>query len=184
MFVTGHSYAEAGTYSTTTTLIDLASGEKIADLEQFSVTRGDRQLTAIDMNFWGVTFARDSDTFYATLATGGRTYLIKGSVSARTASVLHENVECPSLSPDGTRIAFKRRTASNERPWRLTVLDLTTMHETSLAERRSVDDQVEWLDNRHVLYGVLGNIWTTAADGSGRPRQFVAHGDSPAVVRW
>ena len=40
-----------------------------------------RQITAVDVNFWGVTFARDSDRFYATLATGGKTYLIEGSVA-------------------------------------------------------------------------------------------------------
>ena len=38
-------------------------------------------VTAVDVNFWGVTFARDSDRFYATMATGGKTYLIEGSVS-------------------------------------------------------------------------------------------------------
>src|SRR6185437_15593779 len=100
-----------------------------------------------------------------TLATGGRTYLIRGSVSRRQARTIHENVECPSLSPDGTRIAYKKRTDSSSRPWRLTVLDLTTMRETPLAEQRSVDDQAEWLDNGHVLYGVDGAVWETRADG-------------------
>ena len=53
------------------------------------------------------------------MATGGKTYLIEGSVAERTARVLHENVECPSLSPDGTRIAYKSRTDSDDVPWRL-----------------------------------------------------------------
>jgi len=184
MFVAGHSYAAAGEFSTQTTLIDLARGAKIADLEEFAVSRGGRQVTAVDMNFWGVTFARDSDRFYATLATGGKTYLIEGSVSARTARVIHENVECPSLSPDGTRVAYKRRTGSSTRPWRLTVLDLATMRETPLAEQRSVDDQAEWLDDGSVLYGVDGDVWTVPADGGGRPSRFLADAASPAVVRW
>jgi hypothetical protein len=184
LFVTGHSYADAGTFSTETTLIDLARAEKIANLEQFAVTRSGRQVTAVDVNFWGVTFGRDSDRFYATMATGGRTYLIEGSVRSRTARVLHENVECPSLSPDGTRLAYKRRTASRERPWRLTVLDLATMRETPLAETRSIDDQAEWLDDDRVLYEAGGEIWEVPADGSGKPERFLAHADSPAVVRW
>ena len=72
MFVTGHSYAAAGTFSTQTTLIDVRRGAKLADLEDFKVMRGQRLVTAVDVNFWGVTFAPgDSDTFYATLATGG-----------------------------------------------------------------------------------------------------------------
>jgi hypothetical protein len=184
MFVTGHSYAAAGAFSTETTLLDLARGENIANLEDFTVTRGGRQVTAEDVNFWGVTFAADSDRFYATMATGGRTYLVQGSVARRVAHVIHENVECPSLSPDGSRIAYKRRTGSEERPWRLTVLDLATGRETPLAERRSVDDQAEWLDDDRVLYGVDGAIWVVRADGRGRPHQFAAGAGSPAVVRW
>jgi hypothetical protein len=184
LFVTGHSYAEAGTFSTQTTLIDLAAGTKLADLEQFTVTRGDRQVTAVDVNFWGVTFARDSDRFYATLATGGRTYLIEGSVRERTARVIHENVECPSLSPDGTRIAYKKRTGSGADPWRLTVLDLATMRETPLAETSSFDDQAEWLDDAHVVYGFGSEIRSVRADGSGTPERFLAQAASPAVVRW
>jgi hypothetical protein len=184
MFVAGDSYADAGAFSTRTTIIDLASGRKVADLEDFMVTKGERQITAVDVNFWGVTFARDSDRFFATVATGGRTYLIEGSVSGRRAHVVHDNVECPSLSPDGTRIAFKKRTASAEVPWRLTVLDLRTMRETPLAETRSVDDQAEWLDDGHVLYGLDGAVRSVRADGRGRPARFVAGVASPAVVRW
>ena len=89
LFVTGHAYADPGSFSTQTTLIDLATGSKIADLEQFTVLRGSKQVTAIDVNYWGVTFARDSDRFYATLATGGKTYLIQGSVRERQARVIH-----------------------------------------------------------------------------------------------
>jgi hypothetical protein len=184
LFVTGDSYADTGSFSTRTTIIDLAAGRKVADLEDFVIMHGQRRVTAVDVNLWGVTFARDSDRFYATLATGGRTYLIEGSVSAHTARVIHDNVECPSLSPDGRRIAYKKRTGSAERPWRLTVLDLATMRETPLAEARSVDDQAEWLDDGHVLYGVGGSVWEVPADGGGPPRRFIARAASPAVVRW
>jgi hypothetical protein len=184
LFVTGHSYAAAGSFSTQTTLIDLERGTKVAELEDFTVTRAGRQVTAIDVNFWGVTFARDSDRFYATMATGGKTYLVQGSVKGRVARVIHENVECPSLSPDGTRVAYKRRTSSDERPWRLTVLDLATLRETPLAELRSVDDQAEWLDDSRVLYGIDGEIAIVRADGGGRPSRFTAAAGSPAVVRW
>ena len=38
MFVTGHSYATTGDFSTQTTLIDLERGVRIADLEDFTVT--------------------------------------------------------------------------------------------------------------------------------------------------
>ena len=184
LFVTGHAYADPGTFSTQTTIIDMATGGKIADLEQFTVFRGSKQVTATDVNYWGVTFARDSDRFYATLATGGKTYLIEGSVSQRRAHVIHENVECPSLSPDGTRIAYKKRTGSSSAPWHLTVLDLATMRETPISDERSVDDQVEWLDDAHVLYGIDGAVWEANADGTGEPQRYIARADSPAAVRW
>jgi hypothetical protein len=184
LFVTGHAYAEAGEFSTQTTLIDLERGTKIAGLEQFTVTdRDDRQITAVDMNFWGVTFAGDSDRFYATLATGGKTYLIEGSVAEQAAHVVHENVECPSLSPDGKRIAYKKRVDSDSGLWRLTVLDLDTMRETPLAETRSVDDQAEWLDDERVAYGVDRDVFVVPADGSGEPRRLIRSATSPAAVR-
>jgi dipeptidyl aminopeptidase/acylaminoacyl peptidase len=183
LFVTGHAY-DPGSFSTQTTIIDLSTGQKIADLERFTVLRGDEQVTAVDVNFWGVTFARDSDRFYATLATGGKTYLIRGSVRQRLARVIHENVECPSLSPDGTRIAYKKRTGSKGTPWHLTVLDLATMRETPLSEQRSVDDQAEWLDDGRVLYAVDGSVWAARADGTGGPRRYIVGANSPVAVRW
>ncbi len=184
MFVTGHAYAAAGSFSTETTLIDLQSGEKLAGLEDFTVSRRGRVVSAEDVNFWGVTFADDGDRFYATLATGGRTYLVQGSIRQRTMRTLKENVECPSLSPDGTRIAYKKRVGTGDVPWRLTVLDLGTMQETPLGERQGIDDQAEWLDDEHVTYGMDGEVRVVAADGSGAPRRLRASADSPAVVRW
>jgi hypothetical protein len=180
-FVTGHSYADGNKFSTTATLIDMSSGRKLADLEQFDVTRDGEPVTAQDRNFWGVTFADDSDRFYATMSTGGRTYLIEGSVRGRTAHTLHENVECPSLSPDGTRVAYKKRVDDGAVIWRLHVLDLRTMRDTPLAEQRMVDDQAEWLDDDTVLYGLEGAIWSVPADGSGAPRKYIDGGLSPAV---
>jgi hypothetical protein len=184
-FVSGHSYAEPGKFSTQTLLIDMATGRTLADLEQFKVSRTGKRIDAPDFNFWGVTFARDSNRFYATLATGGSTYLVEGDASARTARTLTENLECPSLSPDGTRVAFKklvRVVAGSPRVWQLHVLDLATLRQTRLAETRVVDDQVEWLDNGRILYRVDEQVWVVRADGRGRPHRFLAAADSPAVV--
>jgi hypothetical protein len=181
-FVTGDSYAQPGEFSTRTVLIDMRRGERIADLETFTVWRAGRVVDAADVQFWGVTFARASDTFYATLATAGKTYLIKGNVDQRTARVLRENVECPSLSPDGTRIGYKKLIGDDGK-WRFHVLDLRSGADTPLAETASVDDQLEWLDDANLLYGKGGDIWTVRADGTGAPRRFLADADSPGVVR-
>jgi hypothetical protein len=157
----------------------MSDGSVVTDLETFTVTRDGRRIDSVDFNFWGVTFARDGDRFYATLGTAGKTYLVEGSMSTRRMRVLHAGVECPSLSPDGGRIAYKQRAGD---AWRLSVLDLATMHETWLAETRSVDDQAEWLDDGHVLYGLGGQIWRVRADGRGAPSRFLADALSPAVV--
>lgn len=193
VFVTGHSYAVTG-FSTRTEILDLVTAESFGDLERFTITRDGQLIAAPDFNFWGVTFVRDSPRFYATLATGGRTYLIEGDVTARSAVALRENAECPSVSPDGTRVVFKRRlaTLANLR-WQLTVLDLRTQQETALAaEPSSVDDQAEWLDGDQIVYGIpdrsgraadAPDLWVVRADGTGSPRLFLPDAASPAIVR-
>ena len=165
----------------------MAEDREIADLEQFEVWRDGKIIRAPDFNFWGVTFAKDSKHFYATLATGGTPYLVQGDIASRTVRVLYKHVECPSLSPDNTRIAFKRLT---DHGWRIHVLDLATMTDTPLvAETRSVDDQVEWLDDHHILYTPMvdaptgENVWMLATDGSEPPRLLLSLAYSPVVVR-
>jgi hypothetical protein len=181
-FVSGHSYADVGAFSTRTTIIDVERGHEIADLEDFAITKDGSRFHSLDFNFWGVTFADDSNRFYATLASGGSTYLVEGDVRARTARVLRENVECPSLSPDNTRLVFKKL-MRDPGIWRYHVLDLATMRETPLAESRPIDDQAEWLDNESVLYRTGEETWVVPSDGGGSPRRFLSSADSPAVVR-
>jgi hypothetical protein len=182
VFVFGHSYADAN-FSTETILVDMDTGQSLGNVESFTTLRDGQQWSSEDFNFWGVTFSpTDSNTFYATLRSGGRTYLVRGNVEERSMEVIHEGVECPSLSPDGTRLAFKKLTAGLIGQWRLHVLDLATMTETALAETRNIDDQVEWLDNETVLYGDGQSIWSAPSDGSGTPEQFIADALSPAVV--
>jgi hypothetical protein len=187
VFTSGHSYATAGTFSTATKIYDVATGKAMPNLEQWHDYMNGHLVTAVDRNYWGVTFAADSNTFYATLGEGAKTWLVKGDIRTRTMRTIHTNVACPSLSPDGTRIAFKKAISAPAYAgapvrWRFTVLDLRTGRETSLAERRSIDDQIEWLDNSHVLYGDGHDVWVANADGTGQPRIFIANADSPAVV--
>ncbi len=180
-FVLGHAYAAPGTFSTYTALIDLDRGKVIANLEQFATTHDGKVVHAPDINYWGVTFAGDDRHFFATLAASGHTYLVFGDIARRQMQTLHENVECPSLSPDGTRIAFKKL-VGGPKTWRLSVLDLRTMREQPLAERRSIDDQLEWLDDDHVLYSDGPDVWSARADGHGSPQRVLTHAASPSVV--
>jgi hypothetical protein len=191
VFVSGDSYA-SGSFSTRTTLINLRQLTHLGDLEEYAVLRNGRPFKRVDFNFWGVTFGRDPDRFYAVLSTAGTLNLVEGSVAARSMTVLRERVECPSLSPDARRIAFKSRVVEGARlVWRLHVLDLETGREWAVNETRSVDDQAEWLDADHVLYALpraaegdgSADIWVARADGTGSARLFLADAYSPAVVR-
>jgi Tol biopolymer transport system component len=190
VFESGHSYAEHG-FSTRTTLYDLTGGgTSLGDLEQFKTIRDGAPFHAVDFNFWGVTFARDSNVFYATLDSAGVSYLIRGNVQQRTVEVVRANVECPSLSPDNSRIAFKRRIGARSLGWwQIAVLNLDTLVETILNnESRSVDDQVEWLDDARVVYhltngSTAADLWSMRVDNSTPPERLLISGYSPAVIR-
>lgn len=188
-FVSGHSYA-ASSFSTAT-VIRMAD-KALPNLETWTTYLPDGQrLVASDRNFWGVTFATDDDTFYATAASGPTTWLVRGSISERTMRALRTDAECPSVSPDGRHVAYKKR-LDNPTPgvWRLASLDLTTGTETLLAETRDVDDQVEWRDDASLLYALprsgteatTSDVWQVPADGSGTPSVLVPYASSPAVV--
>ncbi|MEZ0090332.1 TolB family protein [Streptacidiphilus sp. EB129] len=186
VFVGGESYG-AAFFSTRTSILDTRTWQLTPSLETFAITLDGHGYRAADTNFWGVSFAADDDTFYATLGTGGRTYLVRGSLSRRTVTTLVQNVECPSLSPDGTRIAFKKRVLPGAALWHEYVLDLGTLQETPLAEHRSVDDQATWLDNSTVAYSLPSNgsvsgsdLWTVPADGTGTPHLLLPGAFSPA----
>lgn len=188
VFVIGHDYASE--FSTRTSLIDLAGGEEIGELEQFSTWRGGERFRADDFNFWGVTFASDGNTFYAALRTAGRTYLVRGELALRRLTVIRENVECPSLSPDNRLLAYKKRVGPSPDSWRIHVLDLQSGTERIVGgETRYIDDQVEWLDDRHVLYGIprrtmsIVDVWVASIDGTEPARIFLPEAESPSVVR-
>ncbi len=186
VFVSGDSYA-GSSFSTRTSILDTRTGGLVGSLEAYRIVKDGHTYRAADVNFWGVTFADDTH-FYATLATGGKTYLVRGDTAARTVRTLRENVECPSLSPDGGRLVFKKRVKglSPDAPWRLFALDLRTMRETRLAETRSVDDQVVWSDAGTVVYSLAGDfgadLWTVPADGKGGARRLTTAALAPAYV--
>ncbi|MDX3534809.1 TolB-like translocation protein [Streptomyces sp. MB09-01] len=186
VFVSGESYGSAF-FSTRTAILDTRTGKLESSLEEFAVSMDGRDYRAQDVNFWGVTLSKDDDTFYATLATAGQTHLIRGSISRRTVTTLAQNVECPSLSPDETRIAYKKRVRAGASLWREHVMDLGTLREHALAEKRSVDDQAAWLDDRTLVYALPADgaadstdLWTVPADGTGAPKLLTPGASSPS----
>jgi WD40 repeat protein len=188
-FVSGHSYMQVG-FSTTTEIRDVG-GEGHGNLERYTLVIDGEEVKPRDRNVWGVTFA-DDRTFYATVGTGGETYLVRGDLDARTLTSIAEHVECPSLSPDGTTIAFKEATERDGRTWWTpAVLDVATGRRTVLdSETRNVDDQIEWLDDDTLLYGLarddevgVSDVWSLGTDDGSRPQLFIQQASSPAVVR-
>ena len=186
VFVTGHSY----------------SGERLlhqhdprrhgrrhrlANLEDFTVLRDGAPFNPADTNIWGVTFAPDSNRFVATLATGGKTYLVDGDIGAADAGGGPGERRVP--------IAFARRhghrlqEAARQWQWRPGLAfpraRSGTGKETPLAEARSVDDQLEWLDDNTVATAAPtpARPCSPSRDGTGQPRQLLGEALSPAVVR-
>jgi hypothetical protein len=187
VFVAGDSYNN-GRFSTRAGLIDLSSEDMVDSLEFLSVTLDGHPYTAADLNFWGVTFAADDNHFYATMSTAGHRYLVEGDVAAQSVRTIAENVECPSLSADGRRIAFKSAIDGDPaKGWRLSVLDLASGARTPLAETRSVDDQPAWLDPHTIAYAVPrgaddSDVWAVPADGSAGLQLLIPHAESPAAL--
>ncbi|EOD68908.1 PD40 domain-containing protein [Amycolatopsis vancoresmycina] len=180
LFVTGDSYAQTG-FSTRAGLYEVDTGRLVKTIEELPVFKDGNRYFAADVNYWGITFAPDGNRFYATLGSKGTTYLVEADYARYRGKTLRENVECPSLSPDGKRVAFKKKVGDGV--WRLSVLDLASLKETELAEPRSVDDQALWQDDHTILYGLGNAVWAVAADGTGTPRQLVAGAASPAVTQ-
>lgn len=187
MFIDGETYAGSA-FSTRAGVLDMTTAAVTGSLEDFAITLNGQPYRAADVNFWGITFGADDNHFYATMATAGKRYLVEGDYAARTVRTLKQNVECPELSPDGTRLVFKQ--AINADPyqgWRLSVLDLAKLQVTELAEARSVDDQAIWLDNDTVGYTLqrsdgINDIWVVPADGGGAPSVLTPDAGSPAVL--
>jgi hypothetical protein len=188
VFVVGEDYG--GPFSTRTTIIDTGTGDEVGELEQFTTWRDGVRFRAADFNFWGVTFTPDGNTFFASLRTAGRTYLVRGELALRKLIVLREGVECPALSPNNRLLAYKKRVGPSPDSWRLHVLDLDANVERIVAsETRYIDDQVEWLDAQNLLYAVprrtttVSDVWTASIDGSSPARVFLPEAESPVIVR-
>ncbi|KQY42925.1 hypothetical protein [Cellulomonas sp. Root137] len=188
-FVTGHSYATVG--FSTLTEVHRADGTSLGNLEDFALTVDGAPFTAADRNIWGVTFV-DDDAFYATAASQsvGRTWLVLGSLEDRTLTSLRDDAECPSISPDGTQVAYKKvvDTVGGQPVWSLAVLDLADGTETLLPATRGVDDQAAWLDDDTLLYGLsradepgTTDVWAVDTTPDATPAVLIPGAWSPAV---
>jgi|GEM_PF-281667 len=189
-FVTGHDYLAAGEFATTTQLIDVPA-RLAADLEvDFRTFLPNGQpLEASDENYWGTSYI-DAQTFFATVGTGGQTDIVFGDVRTGQLSVVFANASCPAISPDGDTLVAKERRGN---AFQLIAIDVATGERRDLAETRSVDDQVEWVDNDRILYALPNedggtdgqpafDIWVLNVSDGSAPTLLLEFADSPAAA--
>jgi hypothetical protein len=185
VFVVGDSYSTPGGFSTRTGYVNLKTGEKMDSLETFTVLVDGKVEKKANFNFWGMTVATDDRTFYATLGSGDKTWLIRGDLATHRAETIRPGAECPSLSPDQTRVAYKKRTGRLGQ-WQLVVLNLAGGAETTLPGSLGIDDQAAWLNTTTLAYGKPASnggsptIYASDADGSGQPTVLVDDASSPS----
>jgi hypothetical protein len=159
IFSQGHSYLDAGSsqFSTLTQISFTQSGKPSApeNLETWSLTHDGAQVKAIDLNYWGVTFnPKTPQQFLVTAFFKGTAHLAMGDVRTKTMQVIAEGVECPSYSPNGDTIAFKKRVSKTR--WTPATMDLKTKKVTVFTHiKQSVDDQIDWLDANTLIYEVV-----------------------------
>ncbi|MGN8246907.1 hypothetical protein ACTHAM_000575 [Cellulomonas soli] len=191
-FVTGHSYAQVG--FSTETKIHGTDGTDLGSLESWTFLVDGEPFTAADRNFWGVSFV-DDELFYVTAASqsADTTWIATGSVSERTITALRAGGECPSVSPDSSLVAYKKvqRVEDAQKVWAYAVLDLDSSDETLYPVTEGCDDQIEWLDDSTILYGLpradepgTTDVWSLDITTPGaEPQLFLEGAWSPSIVR-
>lgn len=188
-FASGHSYTGTD-FATRSYVVDAARRRLVADLSTFKVVESAAlQMPARRFNVWGVSFDPAAPgRFVATVGAGGEVFLVQGDLAAKTLVLLRKDMECPSYSPDGKRIAFKRRKPGGG--WLPAVYEPASGREWVLQEARSLDDQILWLDNDTIAYeltrpgqpeGGETDVMVRAASGSGAAAVLRAGGGSPSL---
>ncbi len=192
-FVTGTSYIDIGTESTTIVTIDeIDSNRLLRGAGQFTIDSDEARFDNQNPQYWGITFASDEDEIYVTGFFGAKPEVMRGTLNNMTIEPTGWVGSCPSLSPDGKTLVFKELTADNT--YDLIAVDLETNTKHKLGETRTVDDQVEWLDNDTILYARYQeggdtavqpelDIWMLDIAEGSVPELFLPNADSPAVAR-
>lgn len=192
-FVTGASYVDIGTETTTIVTIDeIDSNRLLRGANQFDIASDEDRFQTFDAQYWGITFAPDEDEVYVTGFYGEQPEIMRGTLNDMTLAPTGWIGSCPSLSPDGKTLVFKE--ARQDGTFELVAVDVESNTKMKLGEERSVDDQVEWLDNDTILYAVHPeggdnpvqpefDIWMLDIAPGSEPVLFLPNADSPAVAR-
>ena len=189
VFVLGDDYAAA--FSTRTIIVDLASGDEIGELEQFSTWRDGARFKEVDFNFWGVTFAKDGNTFYAALRTGGKTFLVRGELGAPKADRDARERRVPgdlarqpaarlqeARRPEPRLLAPARPRSADER--RAHRRRGNALHRRSGRVARRSPRCSTPIPRRTTA---MADVWVAPIDGADASRIFLPQAESPVVVR-
>jgi len=185
------TYAEEETpagerLATETVIVELPSGLQLADVREFPIDTARFAPVKGPIDVSSVAFDLDGDRFFAAVSASGERYLVSGSLAHRAMTALRAGIASESLSPDGALLVIKK--PREQGVWQLAVLDVRTWKERDLNQgSRSVDDQVEWFGNQHVMFhdtdGETTSLWVLSVDGSGPPRVLLKDAYSGAV-QW
>ncbi|MCG2798118.1 MAG: hypothetical protein L6367_06200 [Cellulomonas sp.] len=177
----------------TETRIRSTDGTDLGNLETWTLLVDGAPFTAVDRNFWDVSFV-DEDTFYVTVGaqSAGTTWIATGTVSTRTIETVRAGGESPSVSPDGSKVAYTTTTDEGGQSVQVyAVLDVESGTQTLYPATAGGDDQVEWLDDTTILYGMprtdepgTTDVWALdlSTDGA-QPRVLIPGASAPTVVR-
>lgn len=69
-------------------LMELPSGRMLDDLQRFTIRHDGTELEATGATIRDLSFARDSNLFYASLDTAGRTFRVRGDIRRRELVVV------------------------------------------------------------------------------------------------
>lgn len=187
-FTLGHSYLSEGDFATLTQLIAVDRGLAVDVESGFTTLLDGEEYFDETRNYWGVSFV-DNDHFYATLGAEGETVIVEGRISTSTLEVKWYDATCPEVSPDGSTVVVKEQRGD---AFRLVAIDVESGVRRLLGETRSVDDQVEFLDDDTILYGLPNpdegtveqpafDIWALDLTPGAEPRLLLPFADSPAA---
>lgn len=191
-FVTGGSYADiGGEASTLVTIDEIESTALLRGARQFDVISDEPRFNNLDPQFWGISFV-DENEVYITGFYGEEPEIMHGYLEDMTLEPTGWVGSCPSVSPDGKTLVFKEMLPNGD--FELVAVDVETQTKWKLGETRSVDDQVEWLDNDTILYALHPeggdtalqpefDIWMIDIAEGSEPELFLPNADSPAVAR-
>ena len=176
----------------TATRIREVDGTDYGNLERFKLLLDGKQVAPVDRNVWGVTFADDDRPSTRPWRPAGRLPGPGRPGRPHPDRDPRRVAECPALSPDGSKVAYK----IERRPGRPDPLDRRRPrpgHRQGGPARptrpRSVDDQVQWLDDDTLLYGLprddetgVTDVWPVDTYPDAKPSLLIEDAWSPAVI--